>query len=283
MFGYFEPADRATRRAMFPAQCGLCRRFGTEFRLRTRLMAGYDASLLLLVCDGLAEVAAPRAKVACPIPLAPKRMAIAADWPATEAVAKLQLFLAGQKIEDDRRDRERLRSHLAWRAYSREIEAAERWLVAAGFDVTEAKALLERQREREADLTADLDALAEGSAELMDRVVVFATATEAASHQIRRFARALGRLLYLIDALDDWADDRRRGSFNAVARAIGEPTPASVAFLVTIVECWSAELVSELQGLPLRRHREAIEATVRAFVARAPRYLTALAEAANHR
>lgn len=316
MFGYFKPPDRATRRAMFRAQCGLCQRFGSDFRLRTRALAGHDASMLLLLCDGLAPTAAPRVTVRCPIPLAPNRRAIAPEWPASKAVAMLQLFLLGEKLRDDHHDDRSLASRMAQRVFAREIGISHTWLESAGFPLTGARALLERQRRDEADAAADLETLVKPSAELLALVFAFAYAQvdgadDDTSHapvtpggDTRRnaketlgggrgltragaegtqppgplwaFGAALGRLLYLVDALDDWIDDGRKGRFNPIAHSVGPVTPRAFWFLQGCFAAWSVALQQAFQALPLRRHHQPLSTSVTAFIATGERLLAQL-------
>lgn len=265
MYGYLRVEGGHGRHVLAPAQCGLCRHFGTRYRMRTRWLAGFDPSVLLLVLDGLSAEGAPRAKVPCPIPLARARRAIDAEWPGVQAVAAVQLFLAAEKLFDDRVDRKGLTARAASALLKKDIARAEAWLVEAGFPLDQVRGELRRQAGLEADPSSDLDGLsaptARGLASVASWCGQYAGLDAASVAALRVFGDRLGRALYLVDALDDLRRDRASGAFNPLVSALGGVrSPAVASFLRGALEGRLRALGEALDGLALRRHREVLEA-----------------------
>ncbi|TNF26359.1 MAG: hypothetical protein EP329_21390, partial [Deltaproteobacteria bacterium] len=144
-------------------QCGLCHQLGTGYRTRARWLASDDPSLLAMLVEGLGATAAERDRVRCPIPGVRRRRAVVADW--MPALAAMQLFLAGEKLFDDRVDRDGWLSRTAERVLRRDVVAASATLEALGFPLAAVREILRRQPAVEADPCADLDSLAVPTAE----------------------------------------------------------------------------------------------------------------------
>ncbi len=268
MYGYLTVQGRHGRTALAPAQCGLCAHFGGRYRTRTRWLAGFDPSVLALLLDGLSPEAAPRGEVRCPIPLARKRTAVSDEWPALPAVAAVQLFLAGEKLFDDRVDRDGMTSRIAARLLRKDIERAEVWLTEAGFPIDIVRRQLRAQRAAEEDPAADLDALATPTADGLAATVEWC-AEQAGLHPearqaARMFGDALGRALYLVDAIDDVREDGARGRFNPLLQALGGVrSPAAASFLRGALEGRLRVLAERLDALTWYRHRRVVrDATV---------------------
>ena len=265
MYGYLTVQGRHGRTALAPAQCGLCAHFGARYRTRTRWLAGFDPSVLALVLDGLSPDPAPRQKVRCPIPFARQRTAVSADWPAIPAVAASQLFLAGEKLFDDRVDQDGLVSRVAASALRKDITRAEAWLADAGFPLAEVRGHLRAQREVELDPASDLDSLATPTARGLAATVNWcpdqAGLDRATSDAAGAFGDALGRALYLVDAIDDVREDGARGRFNPLLRLLGGVrSPAAASYLRGALEGRLRVLSERLDLLTWYRHRAVVEA-----------------------
>src|SRR5690606_30095093 len=150
--------------------------------------------------------------------------------------AALQLFLAGEKLFDDRVDRDGVLPRVAAKLLHRDVAAGEATLRALDFPLDAIRATLRSQPAVEADPTADLDALAAPTASALgDAVGWLVRAAGSPDHAAAaQFAAALGRQLHLVDALVDLRRDLARGKVNAIARAVGDLTPGAVHFLANV-------------------------------------------------
>jgi len=265
MYGYLRVDGRHGRTVLAPAQCGLCAQFGATYRTRTRWLAGFDPSVLVLALDGLTPGGAPRVSVKCPIPLAKKRQAMDPQWRGTQAVAAIQLFLAAEKLFDDRVDRDGFGARLASSLLNKDIRRSEQWLQEAGFPLEEVRHILRQQAALEKDSAADLDALARPTAQGLAAVAswcgAYAELPASAVNGLKRFGDRLGRALYLVDAIHDLVDDQASGAFNPLVSALGGVrSPAVAAFLRGALEGRLGALEEALGELPLERHREVLTA-----------------------
>lgn len=271
MFGYLRVDGAHGRTVLAPAQCGLCGHYGASFRTRTRWLAGFDPSVLLLALDGLTPGGAPRVRVRCPIPLARRRSAIDTSWAGTRAVAAVQLFLAGEKLFDDRMDRDSPWARAAASLLRKDIVQAETWLEQEGFPLVAVRNHLRRQSVLEADPGADLDALslptALGLAEVSAWCGHYADLGAERVAALKLFGDRLGRALYLVDALNDLQGDRCKGTFNPIVSAAGGArSPAMVHFIGGVLRGRLSALSAALDGLALERHAEVLtEATLGAL------------------
>ncbi|WP_428262114.1 DUF5685 family protein [Haliangium sp.] len=250
MYGYLRPDGRHGRTALSHQQCALCHAFARGYRQRTRLLAGYDPATLLLLVEALTDAAPARTQVRCPLPpFVRRRQATDPDWPAARAVAALQLFLAGEKLFDDRVDQDSLLTGAAERVLRRDVAAAEVILdqlaracaaesvdacfdepdgerfdermdnhfdkrldneLDLPFDLAALRALLRSQAAIERDPGADLDALARPTRLALGRVACFAARVAGCDQAAVRAAGRFGADLGSAIYLVDALDDLPR-------------------------------------------------------------------------
>ena len=267
MYGWLELDKAGDTRAFAQAQCALCAHYGRAFRTRTRLLAATDPSLLLLLVDGLSPAPAVRTRVRCPLTFKlTHRRALAPDSDPVAAVAELQLVLAGEKLFDDRVDREGLVTRVASSLLEKDVASAGERLVARGFPLAELRASLRRQSVLEADAAADLDELSGPTAEGLSLIagwlamrIGLSDTYVAAAH---RFGSTLGRLLYLVDALHDLPSDRARRRFNPLDAALGPLTPRRQAWLRAHFDGLVRAHENAFAALPLQRYAELLRASL---------------------
>ncbi|PIE20088.1 MAG: hypothetical protein CSA66_01565 [Proteobacteria bacterium] len=255
MYGYLS-VDGGPRAPLRRAECGLCAHYGRAYRARARWLAATDPGVLATLLGALRDEPAPRARVRCPLRLGRRRRAIDPSWEPLRLVAALQLFLAGEKLHDDLTDGDRRGAGLLAGLLRKDVAAAEELLQARGFPLEAVRARLRGQAAAEADTRADLDDLAAPTGEALAAAIgwIGVAAGCDAPEALTRFAHALGRALYLVDALADLRRDRRRGSYNPIDHMAGELTPTAVRYLARVLALRLGELEAAFEALPLRRH-----------------------------
>lgn len=260
MYGYLRVEGGHGRTPLAHHQCGLCHQLGTAYRTRARWLAGDDPSVLAMLVEGLTPEATTRERVRCPIPGVRRRRALAADW--LPGLAAMQLFLAGEKLFDDRVDRDGITSRAAERLLRRDIAAASATLERLGFPLAEVRATLRRQPAVEADPHADLDRLSGPTADGLRASVAWlaehAGAPKTTVTAAGELADRLGRLLYLVDALTDLPRDLKRGRFNPLERAVGPLDPAALRFVTGALAGRVAALTAAFDALPLHAHGDVL-------------------------
>jgi hypothetical protein len=280
VYGYLRPDGRHGRTQLQRQQCALCHAFRQGYRQRTRLLAGYDPSTLLMLVEALCDQPPAPVRVGCPLPPFRRRTATDPAWPAARAVAALQLFLAGEKLFDDRLDRDSVLAGLTERALRSDVTRAEADLRALGADVDGLRAVLRAQADLERDPRADLDTLSRPTREALAQVARLAARTggcdDAAVDAAGAFAADLGGVIYLVDALDDLPRDLARGVFNPLAHLATDLTPHALHTLLGLLAGRLSALWRSFEALPLRRHRDALSATLASLERRGRQALEAL-------
>jgi hypothetical protein len=292
VYGYLRPEGRHGRTQLQRQQCALCHAFRQGYRQRTRLLAGYDPSTLLMLVEALCDERPAQVRVGCPLPPFHRRTATDPTWPAARAVAALQLFLAGEKLFDDRLDRDSVLAGLTERALRSDIARAEAELRALGagvdsgvdsdvdFDIGALRAVLRAQADIERDPRADLDALSQPTRQALALVARLAArmggCDPAAVDAAGAFAADLGGAIYLVDALDDLPRDLGRGVFNPLAHMATDLTPHALHTLLGLLAGRLAALRRSFEALPLRRHQDALAAALTTLDRRGRQALEAL-------
>lgn len=215
MFGYVRPIlnrlDEGQREAYQSVYCGLCHTLGDRYGWLARFTLQYDFTFLaILLIAGEEETSVCRRCPAHPLrkPMARLqggRMAMAADQ---------SIILAWHKLSDDVDDRGllaglpyRLLRGLYRRAYRRASLAQPEFDRRVRDGLSSLKRL-EQQQSPELDRTADAFA----------GILASAAWTYPENSPMRRMLGELlyhlGRWIYLMDAWDDLAEDRKAGRYN---------------------------------------------------------------------
>jgi hypothetical protein len=199
------------RRRYGAAYCGLCRTLGERHGQRARLSLTYDLTFLVLLLDSLEEPELRRGEDRClPHPLK-KRPWRRSKW--TDYAADMNVALAYHKCLDDWND-EKKRARLA---YAKALQGAydrvkREWPGQCALIEEQLRALGELERQNSADLDGASACFGALMAGLLSAPGGFF------EPQLRALGDALGRFIYVMDAVLDQEADARTGSWNPVAR-----------------------------------------------------------------
>jgi len=250
--------------------CGLCQSLGRSAGPLARAALSRDAVLLAIVADGLAEEPSAPDRCRCPIMPLARRDSRSPDSAAMGFASGMQLLLGDQKLADRAMDGRRS-AKLARRVVAGPVARARTTLVEMGIPVDRLEGFEERQAAVERCETVTPRAAAEPTAEAL--ALVFGSIadlptsspearTAEARDDLRDLGRALGRAIYLIDALEDLERDRRRGEFNPClisgpdGVAISRPRLRSCC---RILDEDLALLRERVDRLPWRRNRTLVD------------------------
>ncbi|NDD31732.1 MAG: hypothetical protein EB084_26070, partial [Proteobacteria bacterium] len=229
MFGFlrlrkkgFAAADQQLYRAHFCAAChGMADFSGTA----STLLTNYDQTFLQVVLSALDDDGS-KPPVSAPCTVVPFRRVMV--QPVSAAVrpvlAALNIALVDAKLRDDVADEGSVKARVGASLLSKRTERAHTVLGNAGFDVALLAELPTRQHAAEALSQPTLHDLAAPSAELLGTIFAFvATLTKRLEHTavLQQLGEALGRFIYVLDAVSDVDDDVRKGRFNALVAAEG--------------------------------------------------------------
>lgn len=222
MFGYVLPQKSELRvrewesyRAYY---CGLCKELKREYGFLSRFALNYDLVVLALTADSLAGerghacgercIANPLAKR--PVCQPTGGLALAADALVLTVYYKLWDDAA------DERGAKRLaaKAAMAWAGRLRNKAAARHPVLDEA---------LRRETERQAALEsrgcAVTDEAAEPTAQMTRALFAEAAPPGTDATALERFGYFLGKILYLLDAAEDYEEDQKSGKYNVLIRA----------------------------------------------------------------
>ena len=222
MFGYVIPNQAAlspeAQARYRTAYCGLCRRIGALHGLRGRLTLSYDLTFLNLLLSSLyeGESVLETGRSHCPIHPIRKvdwRSSAPTDYCADLSVA-LHYYNAADKWQDDR---SLLGLGFETMLAAPAKEAAARWPRQSNA----IRSCLDQLAAYEAAGSEDLDAVSGCFGALMAEL--FDYRQDHWSPELRSIGFHLGKYIYLLDAYDDLARDRKKGSYNPLKTLSTQP------------------------------------------------------------
>ena len=254
MFGYIKPTIPELRvkeyelyRAVY---CGLCESLGRSVTCSSRLSLSYDFVFLALVRMALTGEVGKCERHRC-LAHPTKKRAVIVDAHELDYTARLSAVLTYHKLRDDIADGKGLK-RLGVRFLMPEAKRMRR---RARFDKDSeafiedklgALAALERER------CASFDRAAEPFGELMAYASALGFEENTPEARIAaEIGRHIGRYIYIIDALDDLADDIKSGSYNPFRQMYGDGTDGVARETENIRTALTMELVGVSNAVEL--------------------------------
>lgn len=222
MFGYVLPYQADLKVWQWQAYrayyCGLCMQLKERYGFLPRLVLNYDFVFLALLADGLSGEEPLIASSRCianpiqrhPICQASKGLAMAAD---------ALVLTAYYKMVDDVSD-----EHAAKRAFSLAAKGLfHRVQEKAGHRFPELQNVLHTQTQCQAKLEAegcaDPDHAADPTAQMTAALFSLAAAEPSQQAPLRHMGILLGKILYYLDAAEDFESDGQNGAYNVFHNA----------------------------------------------------------------
>lgn len=222
MFGALAPQHCNTKCGQISYQssfCGTCHSLA-EIGKPWALATGYDIAFLYSVVAALEGAQTEQRRcTAVPFHKLPVRPV---SRPSRRWLVSFYLLLMNAKCQDDITDGGGRLARLGLRVLSPKQEQAQRQLLASGFDISYLTQLPDNQRRLEQTAGLGLMIYSEPTALLLGEAFAHIAHLTNRSDQagaLRHLGQALGYLIYLKDAWDDFASDRAKGCFNALLAA----------------------------------------------------------------
>lgn len=251
MFGYIGPdrpylfiKDETLYKALY---CGVCKSIGAECGQAARSALTYDMAFMSALMHNICGQDVKIVRRRCAVhPIRRRPMAAVDD--ITRLLACVNTALAYFKLEDDRRDKE--------------ARGALRFLYKKGYKRVLRKYpavidIIRTQTESQAKLEADgcdsIDMACEPTARMMSELSDAVLGERADAHT-SALLYAIGKWIYLADALDDYDKDVKRGRYNVLHLAYKKDSKAEA------VKAGESELVFVFDSLfaDMRTHLAAI-------------------------
>jgi len=257
-----QPAERERYQRYY---CGLCQSVGEDYGLWQRALQSSDAVFLSLLADSLVADSASASAGRTRCPVMPLRHRETLQGGALQCASAVQVHLVDQRLADHEAEGQ-------WLGAARPVmsrSAARAWEVLAslGMELRAHEALAETQLDVEADCSDPAQAAAPTAAALSDAFGDLANLpgaehiTQAHREALARLGGALGRTIYLIDALEDLEEDLRGGAFNPCIQRAGEAgwvDPDAIARCEALLTADAERLEADLLSLPLARNERLI-------------------------
>ena len=214
MFGYILPCKAELKvrewnlyRAYY---CGLCKELKREYGFFSRFLLNYDMVLLAMTADGLSSCqpeVCPERCIAGPLNKRP----VCGSSPGLRLAADALILTAFYKVADDVADESALKKAgavlLRWILKGPHQKAAER--------LPEADKLFAQQTAAQQALekrgSTILDEAADPTAQMTGELFSLCGAQK---DVLRRMGLFLGKILYYLDAAEDYEKDLQKGSYN---------------------------------------------------------------------
>ena len=217
MFGYVrvhKPELKVKEYELYKsAYCGLCHSMGKCTGQCSRMTLSYDFAFLVLIRAGLTNEKFEFAQKRC-IAHPLRKSNYVKNNPTLEYCSAAAAILNYHKIADDLADEKgfkRLRSALIYPfvSYGRK-RALKMGLASLDEKISEGLeqlSALEREKKKSVDLPARV------FGEILGEIMSYGI--DGAEGRIgRSFGQAVGRWIYMADALDDWEEDAKKGRYN---------------------------------------------------------------------
>ena len=222
--------------------CGLCRCIGENYGFIAKMALSYDMVFLILLLNSLYEPEETCSKKACPVhPTKPRSYTVS---PFSDYAAAMNVALAYYKALDDWQDERKLSGWILSKLLSRPMGKIEA-------DYPEKCAVMKRT-------LSDLSALEQANVRDPDKTAVcFGHLTEELfsvrkndywDNTLRKLGDALGRFIYLSDALTDLREDLRKNRFNPLKDSV---TPETEDDFLPVLHLLLGDCTAELERLPL--------------------------------
>ena len=260
MFGYvtlFKPTVTMGEYEQYKGiYCTLCKRLGKRYGVLSRFTLSYDMTFLALLQMALAEEGADFCPSRCSFNPT-KRCLKAQNTAAIDRAADIGTLLTYYKLKDTIADEgfgKRLGALCAL-----PFAAAARKKAAARYpDADRAvAAMMTAQAALETAQTDSIDRAAEPFALLLQTLAAQVAADDSQRRVLERFGYCLGRWVYLADAVDDLAEDLKRGRYNPYIRARditdADGVAATRQYAAETLNACLAECIAAYNLLDIRR------------------------------
>lgn len=252
MFGYVnvnrETLSAEEKETYQSYYCGLCRRLKENCGAKGQMLLAYDMTFLVVLLTGLYELSDESESFTCALHPAKKR--IARSNAATEYAADMNLILGFHNLIDDWNDdknltKKRLAEHLstdyevAVAKYPRQLAAVRKYL--AELDTAE------KANEPSLDIVAGI------SGEILSEI--FAWRDDEWRDELKCLGFYLGKFIYLMDAYEDLAKDRKSHAYNPLIALSDEKTDEEYETLCRcFLTCQMSEAARSFERLPVLLH-----------------------------
>ena len=239
MFGYvtaYKPELKIKEYEAYKGvYCTLCKEMGKEYGFLSRFLLSYDGAFFVLYKMGIRNLETKAENSRCTFNPCKKCFKITCDSDVYKMASAITVVLAYFKLKDNLND-------------SKLLKRIFLFLLLPYFTLIKNKAIkkypdvyetieqgMAEQFKIEKEKEISLDKSADASAKMLSWLFAFGECGELAEKS-QKFGYQLGRVVYFLDAFDDYKDDKKNGSFNPFAKTENIENDAKVATRLSIGE-----------------------------------------------
>ncbi len=230
--------------------CGLCRCLKERYGQVSRAALSYDLTFYVMLMQSLQEGAEDTGSARCISH--PKKLMPYLSCAATKRAADLSVALAYHKCLDDVADEGGMKAHAARALLHASYRRAQERIPK---DCERIARFMDRIARIESAPSPDADAGAAAFGDLLGDL--FAQDAGFWAEPMRTFGRALGCLIYLMDAAVDLPEDRKMGAYNPFAAL--NMTPEE---LRSILESVALDAAVAFDRLPLEKDAHLLQSVL---------------------
>ncbi len=219
MFGYLLPCKPEMKVKEFEAYrsvyCGLCKQLAADYGLLGRMFLNYDLVLVSLMADGLSGQEGRPCAERCMVN--PQRRCMLRDTNGLQLAADSLILTVWYKLADDLSDEGLVRRTGAWilrlltRRLHRKAAARRPELDRILAQATADQATVEKEG------CTGYDQAADPTARMTGALFAQCASIESQRKVLYRMGLFLGKIIYYLDAAEDFASDVKKGRYNVFA------------------------------------------------------------------
>ncbi len=243
--------------------CGTCKTIGSIYGQKSRFLLNHDTVFLAEILTALSgenveNWQAQYQSYNC-LSLPKNEMPISLQF-----AAATNIILTKFKLADHISDEKKSRYHLANKAFLTEFKTAEKFLKMWNFPLDEVENILQKQEIIESK-KGNLSDFAKPTAEttaMFFREGVKIIGKDELQDSAYKFGFAFGKLIYLLDAFEDYEKDFRNGKFNAFRAAFDlnedKFSATSKRKIKAIINELETEIIEYIYQLPFTENQKTI-------------------------
>ena len=218
VFGYLRPDKPELKIREYEAYksvyCGLCKYLGKNYGIASRLTLSYDCTVIALLIMSLRNENIKTVQKRCVVNPLKKCNFSLSDGESYRFAGAVSVIMTYYKLEDgilDSKGFKRLAAKFLKLFFKRNHKRA-----AAAYPEIEAitKSMMSEQIEVEKSNDTGIDCSANPTAKAISSLCVLLAQNDDEKIILKEFGYYIGRWIYLIDAADDYFDDKKRNNFN---------------------------------------------------------------------
>ena len=253
MFGYININQKImteeNRKAYQAYYCGLCQRLKSNCGAKGQMLLNYDMTFLIVLLTGLYELTNESSEITCALHPTRKRQVWINE--ATDYAADMNLIVAYHNLIDDWKDEKaytkKAFAKMLDKDYARVIEKYPRQVHAV-------EEFMRKTDEVEARGETNLDVVAGLTGEMLGEI--FCWREDEWQEELRTLGFYMGKFIYIMDAYEDYGEDRRKKEYNPLVYAMRESADDMDTLCRLLLTSMMSECAKSFERLPILLHAD---------------------------